>query len=422
MSFQLRQTNSTANNANGNASQDPMKVQTAPGALSTPNNSMGVPMSQYMVESIARMNNIGVTCLQQFSNGGDGQPQHQQSLVEAGQSLKRALEKANAMTFFSAHAGNVNNSLRAANEKAGEVSKNLYIYQRGEYDEGMHTYSTPLSMEATAGLSMHAVTATILFNLGQLYLRLNEEQEATDAFLQALQIMHMGSPNGVPSGNHHHGSSMMMMADDSKKESNSSVNHSAGGRVGGDTKKTATVGSGSLAAPGPCHSKASPPATISLMALYHNLGHLQYRSGHYEDAVRTYSKALEIGRANVNPTSHQLLELAATLNCLGVLCFHLPQADTEQAMALYQESLTLRHAVLGKDAQTKEIATTLNNIGRVHYMKGAHAPALEWYQRALIMRRQLLGPDHLDVAAVRFSFLSGVLVRSLLGSFQQLVQ
>ena len=49
-----------------------------------------------------------------------------------------------------------------------------------------------------------------------------------------------------------------------------------------------------------------------------------------------------------------------TLNCLGVLCFHLPQADTEQAMALYQESLQLRYAVLGKDAQTKEIATTVS--------------------------------------------------------------
>lgn len=391
MSFQLRQTNTTAN-ASGNASQDPMKVQSAPGALSTPS-SVGVPMSQYMVESISRMNNMGVACLHQFNNGAEGQ--QQQSLVEAGQSLKRALEKANAMTFFSAHAGNVNNSLRAATanceEKAGEVSKNLYIYQRGEYDEGMHTYSTPLSMEAAAGLSMHAVTATILFNLGQLYLRLNEEQEATDAFLQALQIMHMGSPSGVPSGN---GSSMMMMTDDSKKDNNVSVNGVSGGSA---MKTTACVS--------PCTPVKAPADTISLMALYHNLGHLQYRSGHYEDAVRTYSKALEIGRANANPSSHQLLELAATLNCLGVLCFHLPQADTEQAMALYQESLTLRYAVLGKDAQTKEIATTLNNIGRVHYMKGAHAPALEWYQRALLMRRQLLGPDHLDVAAVRTSSL-----------------
>ena len=368
MSFQLRQTNtgvSSPNTAGGSSSAVPVKVQGA-GALATPS-SLGVPMSTYMVESIARMNNLGVAYLHQ-ANSSDSQ-----QLVEAGSSLKRALEKANAMTFFSAHAGNVSSSLRAAREeKAGEVSKNLYIYQRGEYDEGMHTYSSPLPLEATAGLSMHAVTSTILFNLGQLYLRLNEEQEATEAFLQALQIMHMGSPSGGPGG----------MAVDTKKDN-----------AAGDEKA--------------CGQVATPPATISLMALYHNLGHLQYRSGHYEDAVRTYSKALEVGRANAHPSSHQLLELAATLNCLGVLCFHLPQADTEQAMALYQESLTLRYAVLGKDAQTKEIATTLNNIGRVHYMKGAHASALEWYQRALLVRRQLLGPDHLDVAAVRPLLLFG---------------
>ena len=45
----------------------------------------------------------------------------------------------------------------------------------------------------------------------------------------------------------------------------------------------------------------------------------------------------------------------------------------------------------------------LNNIGRVHYMKGHHAAALEWYQRALSMRRHLLGDDHLDVAATIYN-------------------
>jgi len=405
-----------------------------------------MPVSQFMLESIARMNNLGVGCLTEATttttttttNGSSGE--NSQRLVEAGLSLKGALEKANAMTFFCAHAGggirrhhHHHHHQDDNEEKSAEVSKNLYIYQRGEYDEGMHTYSSPIPLDAssaaTSKLSMHQVTATILFNLGQLYLRLNEEQEATDAFLQALQLMHMGSSERLF---HHHGSGMVNAAavdssnnnnngsnsngmDISKKEQQlQQQSHMAGACCG--TIMYKTCGSTGLEAPAtPTGALSSSDAaalaaadsagsgtTLSLMALYHNLGHLQYRSGHYEDAVRTYSKALEVGRSIIHPTSHQLLELAATLNCLGVLCFHLPQADTEQAMALYQESLALRFAVLGKDAQTKEIATTLNNIGRVHYMKGAHAIALEWYQRALLMRRQLLGPDHLDVAAVRF--------------------
>lgn len=272
------------------------------------------PALPAMLESIARQNNLAVSCLE----GNDSR--------EAGNALKRALEKANAMTFFSASAG------RGATKVDGEdpVSKNLYIYQRGEYDEGMHTFSqaiTLLEQHQQPGhpLSMHAVTATILFNLGQLYLRMNEEQEATDAFLQALQLMHMG-----------------------------------------------TVTPNTSVSP----KKEGAPPQISFMALYHNLGHLQYRQGHYEDAVRTYSKALEVGRANPAPSSHQLLELAATLNCLGVLCFHLPQADTEQAMALYQESLQLRYAVLGRDAQTKEIATTVSTVLRYIHMLSARVTTM----------------------------------------------
>jgi tetratricopeptide (TPR) repeat protein len=283
-------------NTNAHTNEPPVKASTSSSSSNTANTAAcpadattTTTALPAMLESIARQNNLGVACL------------HSNDSREAGNALKRALEKANAMTFFSASAGR-----RPAS--GTEVSKNLYIYQRGEYDEGMHTFSTPIPLDDLRGLSMHAVTATILFNLGQLYLRMNEEQEATDAFLQALQLMHMGTPLPL----------------------------------------TVPKKDGSL------------PLQISFMALYHNLGHLQYRQGHYEDAVRTYSKALEVGRANPHPSSHQLLELAATLNCLGVLCFHLPQADTEQAMALYQESLQIRYAVLGRDAQTKEIATTVS--------------------------------------------------------------
>ena len=289
--------------AHGHANEQPVKASSplsGPVNTNSNNNSptAAQPALPAMLESIARQNNLGVACLK----ANDSR--------EAGNALKRALEKANAMTFFSASAGRGAPPYALAG--AGEVSKNLYIYQRGEYDEGMHTFSQPLPLEDLSHLNMHAVTATILFNLGQLYLRLNEEQEATDAFLQALQLLHMGTP--------------LTVAVTAKKD-------------------------------------GSPAQIISFMALYHNLGHLQYRQGHYEDAVRTYSKALEVGRANPAPSSHQLLELAATLNCLGVLCFHLPQADTEQAMALYQESLQLRYAVLGRDAQTKEIATTVRYGG-----------------------------------------------------------
>ena len=211
------------------------------------------------------------------------------------------------------------------------MSKSLYIYQRGEYDEGMHTYSEPVVLDSPQHTSMHAATSTVLFNLGQLYLRLNDHDEASSSFMRAMQIAQWSGANEVSASN-------------SKKRQGASV-----------------------------------------MAILHNIGHVQYRSGCYEDAVRTYAKALQLGKTSFSKDSHKMLEVAATLNCLGVLYFHLPKAETEKAMELYMESLAIRRAVLGADCESREVATTLNNIGRIHYMKGEHDKALDLYREALRM-------------------------------------
>ena len=212
----------------------------------------------------------------------------------------------------------------AARKDGKRVSKNLYIYQRGEYDEGMHTFAEPLNIDAVYN-DYHSLTATILYNLGQLCMRLEEDEEASEFFLQALAISQW-----------------------------------SGNRKGAKS--------------------------LNSMAILHNLGHVQYRCGNYEESVRTYNKALAIGRASF---SEFHLEVAATLNCLGVLYFHMPKAETKQAMELYTESLTIRRAVLGNEH--KDVATTLNNIGRIHYMKAEYGEALRLYREALDIRRRLLG-------------------------------
>ena len=276
------------------------------------------------MEMISRLNNLGVACIESG--------EHEQ----AGLYFRRALDKASETAFFAIPHVQTSFAKR-------EISKSLYIYQRGEYDEGMHTFSEPYLLDA-AFVSMHRATATVLFNLGQLYLRLNEHDEASASFLRSLQIAQWSG-----------------------------------------------------------QEVCKPNHGVSVMAILHNIGHVQYRSGNYEDAVRTYAKALQLGKNTFSSTPASMLEVAATLNCLGVLYFHLPKAETEKAMELYLESLAIRRALLGADCETKEIATTLNNIGRIHYMKGEHNKALELYREALRMRRVLLGNAHLDVAATIYN-------------------
>jgi tetratricopeptide (TPR) repeat protein len=65
------------------------------------------------------------------------------------------------------------------------------------------------------------------------------------------------------------------------------------------------------------------------------------------------------------------------------------------------EALAIRQAILGDEH--RDVATTLNNIGRVHYMKGEYDKALTLYNEALAIRRKLLGHDHLDVAATVYN-------------------
>ena len=208
-----------------------------------------------------------------------------------------------------------------------------------EYDEGMSTFSSPFMIHID--MSLQDATATVLFNLGQLLSRMGEIEDALTFFLRALSF--------VPQ-------------EDKLEKS----------QVGGVT----------------------PHQLLSC------IGNIQYRKGQYEDAVLTYSKALEMARSSaLLLESHHMLGVAAILNSLGVLYFHIPSVEASKALDIFFESLSIYRAVLGFDAETKEIATLLNNIGRVHYMSKNHQEAIKYYSESLAIRRRLFGNDHLDVAA-----------------------
>ena len=109
------------------------------------------------------------------------------------------------------------------------------------------------------------------------------------------------------------------------------------------------------------------PGPIGVVAILHNIGYIQYRNGELENSLRTFNDSLHMFRFVTND-----IELAATLNCMGVICFHMPHADTSRAMYYYNEALQLQKKSCG-DSHI-DVATTLNNIGRVHYINGEYDP------------------------------------------------
>lgn len=283
------------------------------------------------LESIAQLNNLGMN----FIESGD--------FPAAGRSLAQALEEANSIMFLSdVH---VRSGAQATLTKCNgdNQKKTSYLYQRDDYDEGMSTFAQPMAIFPEHS-SFPTCMATVLFNFGQLCLRLGDEHEAYVSFLRALVIL-------------------------------------------SDSSSTSPVG------------KAFVDNAPFMIAILHNVGHIQYRNATYDDASETYSRALAIGRQVCSRSTQLMLAVSSTLNCLGVVQFHLPKVDTQRVLVFYHEALFIRRSVLGQDAETTEISTILNNIGRVHYMKLEYEAALKMYSESLAMRRRLLGEDHLDVAA-----------------------
>ena len=133
-------------------------------------------------------------------------------------------------------------------------------------------------------------------------------------------------------------------------------------------------------------------AVLSPFKILHNLGYIQYRRQDIHGALQIFREALHESQRSVNK-----LDIANSLNALGVLYFHLPEPDAVRSIDCYMQALAIRRAVLGPTHV--DVATCLNNIGRVHYIDQRYDDALLVYQEALRIRRLLLGQDHLDVAA-----------------------
>ena len=232
------------------------------------------------------------------------------------------------------------------------------------YDEGMTTYSHPLRLKtAEAVSSFSVVRSTVLCNLGLAHVRNGDDASAADCFSRALETATTtNGPGPASSACIVRGSSLALTHAEPNQDSS---NYDISG------------------------------AGATIVGIYHNLGHIQYRAERFDEALSTYTEILHMLPYEFS------LDAAATHNCIGVLHFHMAKADSDAALAHYGQSLNIRRSILGD--HHKDVATTLNNIGRVHYMTSDYEAALDVYRRALAVRRTLLGETDLDVAATVYN-------------------
>jgi len=136
--------------------------------------------------------------------------------------------------------------------------------------------------------------------------------------------------------------------------------------------------------------------TLALAILF-GIGQIQYIRGDHADSLATYMTCLQYSRSKFGEES---LEVAACMNCMGVLNYIMPKGDSDAALDALQRAIRLRVLLLGE--RHIDVGTTWNNIGRIYFQKGQYENAMEAYRKALSIRRDEQG-DSVDVAATIFN-------------------
>jgi tetratricopeptide (TPR) repeat protein len=138
--------------------------------------------------------------------------------------------------------------------------------------------------------------------------------------------------------------------------------------------------------------------SVKVIMNLHCLGYCHYRTGKGEKAAILYGRAHALVSEPALAGSHHM---AGSVNCAGVLLFNEQPCDTEKAMETFHYSLELYREREGADLIA--IATVLNNIGRVHYLRSEFNEARAIYEECMQIRRALLGDDSVDVAATVYN-------------------
>lgn len=138
-------------------------------------------------------------------------------------------------------------------------------------------------------------------------------------------------------------------------------------------------------------SSSNKSTVIAAAKVLHNMGYCFSRLGRSDEAADAFHKTLCLATENSLDRTFS----AAARNATALLGFY-SDALNEDVLNMFRESLRDYEEVVGKES--KEVATVLNNMGRVYYADGNCKDALDVYQNALSIRRRLLSYDSIDVA------------------------
>ena len=134
-----------------------------------------------------------------------------------------------------------------------------------------------------------------------------------------------------------------------------------------------------------------------------------WRGGKYDAALIPATAALEAREKALGPEHPQV---ATALNNLGVINYL--KGDLDKAQQLYQRALKIRERAFGSDSPA--VASTLNNIAELHRLRGEYAAADPLYRHSIQSWERSLGPDHTLIA---LPLTNLAIVRRVLGDYAE---
>ena len=126
------------------------------------------------------------------------------------------------------------------------------------------------------------------------------------------------------------------------------------------------------------------------------LGRACYLHSDYRSAMIFFNAALKLIEDNTTTTTGlDHFDATYIYHWLGVI--HKAIGDHHQAKEYYERALSIQLNKLGPDHV--DVAKTYHNMGNLHHHLSDHQQAKQYYERALSIRLMKLGSDHVNVAS-----------------------
>ena len=126
------------------------------------------------------------------------------------------------------------------------------------------------------------------------------------------------------------------------------------------------------------------------------LGRACYLHSDYRSAMVFFNAALKLIEDNTTATTRlDHFDVTYIYHWLGVI--HKAIGDHHQAKEYYERALSIQLNKLGP--HHVDVAKTYHNMGNLHHHLSDHQQAKQYYERALSIRLNKLGSDHVNVAS-----------------------